>query len=68
MYIYCILSCNVKKHKTIAKFSKTSRNKCCSKLIVFMVFSVMSEFYCYHFLILLKLNQIPEKQYMYLGQ
>ena len=33
-----------------------------------MVFSVMSEFYCYHFLMLLKLNQIPEKQYMYLGQ
>jgi len=59
------LSCNVNEPKITAKLSKKSRNK--HPLNCFWWCPLWSLcLYCYHFVPLLSMNQVPEK--LYLGQ
>ena len=59
------LSCNVKKSKTIVKFSEKSRNKSRSNRFLWCPLSRPC-LYCFSFLPLLNMNQVPEK--VYVGQ
>jgi hypothetical protein len=59
------LSCNVKKSKTIVKFSEKSRNKRRSNRFLWCPLSRPC-LYCFSFLPSLNMNRVPEK--VYVGQ
>jgi hypothetical protein len=64
--ILCLL-CNEKKSKTTDKLSEKSRNKRHSNSFQWCPLS-RQYLYCYHFLLSIYMNQVPEKLYQVLNK